>query len=109
MDDTRNRDMKELINSLFFLLNRQNLYLHQIRIEEKRFRKAVEQWATTHTKLSHVCQIRDFQLLQAENSRQIKNRHGMLQKFLDLNVDLKDTTLYQKAVEVLKETLCIVK
>ncbi|XP_034114597.1 uncharacterized protein LOC132785666 [Drosophila nasuta] len=105
MDDIRNRDMKDLINFLFFLLNRQNFHLHQIRNEEKRFRKAVDCYATTHTKLSHVCQIRDFQLLLAENSRQMKIHHEKLQKFLDLNGDLKDTPLYQKATEVLKETL----
>ncbi|XP_034486518.1 uncharacterized protein LOC117790998 [Drosophila innubila] len=109
MDDVRNRDMKDLINSLFFLLNRQNLHLHQIAIEEKRFRRSVENFATTHKKVEHVCHIRDFQLLLAENSRQIQIHHDMLQKFLELNGDLKDTKLYQQAGEVLKETLSTLK
>ncbi|KAH8359289.1 hypothetical protein KR093_005670 [Drosophila rubida] len=109
MDDRRKRDIKDLINTLFFLLNRQNFHFHQIRIEEKRFRKAVECYATTRTKLSHVKQIRDFQLLLAENSRQIKMHHEKLQKYIDLNSDLMGFPLYQKAVAVLQSTLCATK
>ncbi|KAL7728263.1 hypothetical protein ACLKA6_007369 [Drosophila palustris] len=86
-----------------------NIHLHQIAIEEKRFRKSVMNFATTHKKVEHVCHIRDFQLLLAENARQIQIHHEMLQKYLDLNEDLKDTTLYQQAGEVLKETLSTLK
>jgi len=107
MNDVRSRDIKDLVNTLSFLLNRQNFHLNQIAIEEKRFCTSVKHFATTHTKLEHVCHIRDFQLLLAENSRQIRIHHEKLEKFLDWNEDLKDTPLYQQAVEVLKETISL--
>lgn len=104
MDSRRNREIKDLVNSLFFLMNRQNLHKRMIDIEEKRFRKAVCEFSTTHKKVEHVRQIRDYQQMMADNTRQIRIFHDKLRRYLQLNSDLKHTELYHQADEVLKVT-----
>ncbi|KAH8419022.1 hypothetical protein KR222_000914 [Zaprionus bogoriensis] len=108
MGDTRERDLKDLINSILFLMNRQNFHMHQINLEEKRFRKAIENYVPTHRRVEIVRQIREYQLLMAENTRQIHIHQNMLKKFLELNEDLKDSVLYHKADEVLKQSFASV-
>lgn len=103
--DSRRNQIIELVNSLFFLMNRQNIHKRMIDIEEKRFRKAVNEFATTHKKVEHVSNIRDYKQMMADNGRQIKIFHKKLKKYLELNPDLKNTKLYGQANEVLKVTL----
>lgn len=105
MDSRRNREIIELVNSLFFLMNRQNFHKRMIDIEEQRFHKSVNELATTHKKVEHVRNIRDYQQMMADNGRQIRVFHKKLKKYLELNSDLKDTKLYEQANEVLKVTL----
>lgn len=109
MEATRSREIKDLVNSIFFLMNRQNFHVRQIDHEEKRFRRAVQDFSGTHKKMEHICHLRDYQEMMAENSRLMKIYHDKLKKYLELNEDLKHTKLYRQADEVLKTTLHTIK
>lgn len=109
MEATRSREIKDLVNSLFFLMNRQNFHIRQIDTEEKRFYRAMQGYSATHKKMQHLCHIRDYREMMAENSRQMQIYHEKLKKYLELNEDLKNTKLYRQADEVLKTTLLTIK
>lgn len=105
MEATRSREIKDLVNSLFFLMNRQNFHKRQIDTEEKRFHRAVQGYSATYKKMQHICHMRDYQEMMAENSRQMQIYHEKLRRYLELNDDLKHTKLYRQADEVLKTAL----
>lgn len=109
MEATRCREIKDMVNSIFFLMNRQNFHVRQIDNEEKRFHRALQNVSANHKKMEHICRIRDYKEMMAENSRLMGIYHDKLKKYLELNEDLKHTKLYRQADEVLKTTLLTIK
>ncbi|XP_032577761.1 uncharacterized protein LOC116801545 [Drosophila sechellia] len=107
MEDPRKRDLKKLIH-LFCSLNQSNgFHTQQIMFEDRRLYKSNLNGEVVHKKLEHLENICDFQNLQKETQRKLKNLKDTIQKFLDLNEDLKDTKEYKEATRLIEEHVAI--
>ncbi|XP_064547884.1 uncharacterized protein LOC135434976 [Drosophila montana] len=95
--------LKGLVNTLLFMLNRQEFHLHQIRSEENRLKKSILKSASDHRKQEHITHIQEYKLLLDESTSQLQKQQDKLQKYLDSHPDLNESELYQQAGNVLKD------
>lgn len=103
MADHLDHYLKGLVNTLLFLLSRQEFHLHQIKTEENRLMKSISKSASGHRKLEHITHIREYKLLLDESNLQLQKQSSKLQQYLDAHPDLNESKLYQQAGDVLKD------
>lgn len=103
MGDERQRNLKELVHTMLFMLSRQEFHVHQIRSEQQRLIKSIHKSAPDERKVEHLKLIREYQLLLAESTWYLKKQQRKLKKYLEVNPHLKGLELYQQAVNALKD------
>ncbi|KAH8242696.1 hypothetical protein KR032_001236, partial [Drosophila birchii] len=107
MGDSRNRTLKDLINSFRYLEQFKKFHTQCIDLEERGLRQGMENWEASHRTFERLGNLQDLHGLWNEYQRQQKKIQSTIQKFLDFNQDLRGSKYYLEATEIIQEQMTL--
>ncbi|XP_017081841.1 uncharacterized protein LOC108115105 [Drosophila eugracilis] len=103
MEDPRKRELDKLITSFLYLKETKMFHIRQIKYENMCLYQSVVNKEMNHKKIDHLGKISDYKNLLKETQRKMKKMQSTIQKFQELNSELKDTMGFQLATKLIEE------